>query len=937
MKFLALADLHIRDYKLYNSSASKTHLPDRLLLYRTLAEDIYRTAKKEKCSFITIAGDIFDIHTNSPPVLNVLGDFLEQISQDMNVFVTHGQHDLATKTIDSTLKYLTALPVFQVVGGKVFYYHDEVVHVSNKGVPKVLLGEEKTESGDGISIYFYGWTPEIPQQLKKADVFVGHNMISGSTDYSGYEFSSGYNPKQLSEIYQFSVVGDIHNSQTFYDNVLIPGPPIQNKFKDSPVNGVWVIDSKGWKYKFVEFNSPLYPKFFLVSDKSDIPKNTPLNHYYKLLSRPTSDLLSDNIQVSSSNVDLWQLIQELIESKKVANQPMMLNLSRSHYDDVASISLEGRSLPSVKIHKLSIKNFLSIQEYDFDIPDGMSLLVGNIGSGKSSLLESIPFAFYGKISKGKYKDDVVPNCYEGEPEVIVTFSVFDTDYKIIRGVGKVTFLVNGKEVSGSKIQETQQLINNTIGLNYDEFSSLVFFAQDSGTFFGSMSESQQMSLMSMFLGSHTERVELLSSVIFDEFKKHKDEIVALEQRLKVLNENSTQYQGSIGLLELDSLDIKVKQTEILIQNGYTDVPPGVVNLLIQGKTVEATNLYFNNNIESLKTKKEIYLDKKSRLIELKSELESSENSKTSNLRLLKSKLELLTHRAVGYKSGVCSECGQDRPVDKEKLLITADEALGVKEEISVVESGLVVGFESKIDDIKSKIETLNSEIEKISNLITKMKSFSSCEKVTFGKLEELRLIRTMLDENQLKIDSTVKKLETTKLMFENYSFLHKQIFCDGGLKSKCIESVGIVISDYVNQLLQDVGLDISTTIKTVSYRKSGGFDPGFDVRAFFDGVETSYRMASGGQRMLIDLSSIVSIYNLLSSMYSLDDGVMGLICFDELVRYLDDQNIDAVSDILDHLNSRTKFLVSHDSKLKQLSANQVISAVRTNGISEYVL
>jgi DNA repair exonuclease SbcCD nuclease subunit/energy-coupling factor transporter ATP-binding protein EcfA2 len=926
MKFLALGDLHIRDYKLYNSDESHAFIPDRLLLYRTLAEDIKKAVIENGCKFVVIAGDIFDIHTNAPPVLNILKEFLSIISETCDVYLTHGQHDISTKTIDDSIGYLTALTVFN--SDKVHYYHDKVVHISKKGKPT-------SSDLSSFCIYFYGWTPDIPTNMPLADVFVGHQMVYNSSDFFGYVFQGGYDPAYLSDQYKFSILGDIHSRQVINSNILIPGPPIQNKFKDSPVNGVWVIDTKSYTPEFIEFKSSIYPKFYLVDNDGEIPKESPDNHFYKVISRSTAGSLTKIVQTASTLIDTWKLIEDLIDVGSYEEKEGLKLLARKHYEDSFSESIEGRKLADVQIQSVHVENFLSIKKLDFTFSSGLTLFTGSIGSGKSTLLEAVPYALYGKTSKSRYKDDVSPNCYSGETKVSLKFKVNEIEYVVIRKIGKLSFKVNDKEISGSRISETQQLINEILGLSYEEFSTLVFFSQDTGTFFGKLSEDQQLALMSLFLGSHTERVELLNSAIQAQFKKFKETTMSLDNTIKILNERVLRHNSSLYEIQQSGKDIKALQTEFFKNKGYSDVSDEVLTLAVEGHLKEAANLYLGFDIDELKSYRERLITVKSKFIEDKFEIESKYSKINMNKNLLTERYNFISNKLSSYNSGVCPECGQNLPTSESFIVENVKELNIVKEELSGIED--VSSLKEEIDSFTSRIGKLDVAIKESNDKVSLFNSFVSCDKVEFKKSEEIELLISTIRELEDQISSCESKLEISKQQFGFYSILHKQVFCDSGLKSKCIESVGFMLSEHVNNLFKEVGLDVSVDIKTVSYKKSGAFDSSFDVTARFNGIDTSYRMASGGQKMLIDLASIVSIYNLLSSTYGLERGIFGFICLDEFVRYLDDSNLEAVFDLLDHLVSDTKLLVSHDSKLKQMSVKNTVGVSRINGMSNYLI
>lgn len=99
----------------------------------------------------------------------------------------------------------------------------------------------------------------------------------------------------------------------------------------------------------------------------------------------------------------------------------------------------------VVFKKLEVNNFRQIADRSFDFSDGLNMIVGQNGSGKSNTLDAITWCLFGKDMDDRTKFEVVPlntdnTRTEFEPDVSLTLSI-NGETHVLRRVlkdGKVT-------------------------------------------------------------------------------------------------------------------------------------------------------------------------------------------------------------------------------------------------------------------------------------------------------------------------------------------------------------------------------------------------------------------------------------------------------------------------------------------------------------------
>ena len=165
-------------------------------------------------------------------------------------------------------------------------------------------------------------------------------------------------------------------------------------------------------------------------------------------------------------------------------------------------------------NKIELTNFLPYKKTQILDFTGIHVacLVGDNGSGKSSLLEGMVWALWGNARDGKRSDDELIHYGETEMKVLLEFEISDQIYKIIRQrkIGKRSQLIlalhiydysteSWRDLSEAGVKQTQKKIDNLLRIDYDTFMNSAFIAQGRADEFTVKSPANRKSVLSRIL------------------------------------------------------------------------------------------------------------------------------------------------------------------------------------------------------------------------------------------------------------------------------------------------------------------------------------------------------------------------------------------------------------------------------------------------------
>ena len=148
--------------------------------------------------------------------------------------------------------------------------------------------------------------------------------------------------------------------------------------------------------------------------------------------------------------------------------------------------------------KLKYKNFLStgnsFTEIDLQAAP-TTLVVGQNGAGKSTMLDALSFGLFGKAHRKISKRQLINTINSKDALVEVEFTIGSKKYRIVRGIKPNVFeiYVNGVMLDqSSHAKEYQQILEkNILKLNHKSFHQIVVLGSGSFVPFMQLGQSQR--------------------------------------------------------------------------------------------------------------------------------------------------------------------------------------------------------------------------------------------------------------------------------------------------------------------------------------------------------------------------------------------------------------------------------------------------------------
>jgi DNA repair exonuclease SbcCD ATPase subunit len=599
----------------------------------------------------------------------------------------------------------------------------------------------------------------------------------------------------------------------------------------------------------------------------------------------------------------------------------------------------------MQLNKLIVHNFGSFADSEFTFQDGLWLIEGENGSGKSFFFsEAITWLLFEQTCRGLKFNDVIRNG----TEKTVVIGVFDNDLTITRSKSRSrtsTIDINGAEI-------TQAEVEDIVGMDYNTFTSSIIHAQ-SFSGFADLSENEQKTVLTKLLNlekwdEYKAKVDIeiqnvkqkltkLSSemdypikrkgeLINQDFSKAKEEfeiirktqVSEIKGKIKQVEQNITKYNS-----QLVEIDRRIKTLKIFekcfesVNNRYKEL-----EFIIKEKKEEERTIYSNfvsrtreldtkqndkKRIEKLEGNCPTCLQKvteKSKNKCLK-EIDSEIKSFIKIVKELKEKLDIVTDSIKQIESASNAFANQLKILEKTIFTIKAD--MGMQKSIM-----------TNIEDNQTLINNLEENLKSVNNQVFPL---NITEEATQKEIKDLEILITKNNKEFSKEEIYLKYLEFWGVGFSNK-----------GIKSYILDQIIPELTVKANNYIQNLTeSNISIYFDTQREKKAGGFSEKFTIIIKDNQGERPYNAWSGGEKKRIAVAIDLALSDMSLTRSS---RVWDFIVFDEVFENLDEEGKDMMMYLLENIMQERKrvIVISHDPTIKNLIDNK-ITVIKKGGVS----
>lgn len=569
---------------------------------------------------------------------------------------------------------------------------------------------------------------------------------------------------------------------------------------------------------------------------------------------------------------------------------------------------------SIIFKKLRWKNFMSTGDAftEIDLTSHKStLIVGHNGAGKSTMLDAMSFALFGKPHRNINKPQLVNTINNKDCVVEIEFIVGKAEFKIVRGIKPQVFEIykNGTMINqDSKALEYQKILEqNILKLTHKSFHQIVVLGSSSFIPFMQLSAQNRreviedlldinvFSKMNMLIKEKNSALKEKLKDIAYQLDLKKNQIDSQRKYIRDITAmNEEEINAKTLQIETAQLEITQLQSDILKDSTYIEQEQEKVTAGLKSAHDRKTSLLqykatFSSNIKTVVSDAKFYEENDACPT---CSQQITEETRTSKLAVAKAK-------AAELQSAI-------RKADEEAALVLHEiEKYTNASEIIRERQAAIHGNNRTIQRIQNTIKTLNEDIARLTSRSGDLAGANN-------DLAEMNADKDRFMEERLKLNEEL-----------SYNTVMAEMLKDTGIKTKVIKQYIPIINTLVNKYLQILDFFVHFNLdeefkETIRSRHRDSF---------------TYDSFSEGEKQRIDLALLFTWRQIAKMKNSV---ATNLLVLDETFdSSLDHDGVENLMKILYSLDDDTNvFVISHKGEILDNKFNNKIEFFKDKNFSK---
>jgi DNA repair exonuclease SbcCD ATPase subunit len=564
--------------------------------------------------------------------------------------------------------------------------------------------------------------------------------------------------------------------------------------------------------------------------------------------------------------------------------------------------------------KLRYKNFLSSGDNFTQIDlnkNKTTLVVGTNGAGKSTMLDALSFALFGKPHRNINKPQLVNSINGRQCLVEAEFDIGKAQFKVVRGIKPNTFEIwkNGTMINQSSHSKEYQKIleQNILKLNHKSFHQVVVLGSSSFIPFMQLSAWVRREVIEDLLDINV--FSKMNVLLREKTNTLKEKLKEIEHQQEITKTKiSTQLKYIADITALTEENKKQYESKIHASQSVIDE--------LQAKNSELS-IGLDESVSEAEQRLGLLQDRKQSLLLRGQDRQSTIRDLSKRITFFEENETCpVCDQAIsdGHKHEILLSTKEDRDRWKAEIKQIGEEGQGVESEISEQTSLL--------STLRDRVHQLAANSQEISRIQKDIRSYQEhIEKEVSVDLKKANTDLRVYNDNKTSL--LEEKLKLSEQF--NYNTVISEMLKDTGIKTKIIKQYLPVMNNLVNKYLQVLDF-------FVHFNLDESFNETIRSR---HRDEFTYPSFSEGEKQRIDLALLFTWRQIAKMKNSV---ATNLLILDETFdSSLDHEGIENLLKILHTLDDDTNvFVISHKGEVLDGKFNTKIEFKKEKNFSKMV-